>query len=91
MNGFDWDGWAARDGWDVPPETMGGGQDAVDSLCRWWRRAGGENPGVLRACGRVLAEMLRADDGLDVVLRGAVVADGRFANCGFGAVDSPGP
>ncbi|MBT2207097.1 pentapeptide repeat-containing protein [Actinomadura sp. NEAU-AAG7] len=87
MNGFDWDGWAARDGWDVPPETLGGGQDAVDSLCGWWRRAGGEDPGVLRSCGRVLAAMLRAGDGLDVVLRGAVVVDGRFAGCAFGAVD----
>lgn len=59
----------------------------MDSLCRWWRRAGGENLDVLRECGRLLAEMLRAGDGLDVVLRGAVVVDGRFADRAFGAVD----
>jgi hypothetical protein len=84
---FDWDGCAASDGGDVPPEVVGGGQDAVDSLCRWWRRVGGENLDALRECGRVLAEMLRAGDGLDVDLRGAVVVDGRFADCAFGAVD----
>ncbi|WP_165495116.1 pentapeptide repeat-containing protein [Actinomadura roseirufa] len=85
--GFDWDGWAVRDDWDVPPELVDGGQDAVDSLCRWWRRAGGENLDALRECGRVLARMLRAGDGPDVVLRGAVVVDGRFADCVFGTVD----
>jgi hypothetical protein len=84
---FDWERWAAGDGWDVPPEVVGGGQDAVDSLCRWWRRAGAENLEALRECGRVLARMLRAGGGLDVMLRGAVVADGRFAGCAFGAAD----
>ncbi|MFC4054775.1 pentapeptide repeat-containing protein [Actinomadura syzygii] len=66
---------------------MGGGQGAVDSLCQWWRQAGGEDLDALRECGRVLAELLRTEDGLEVVLRGAVVVDGRFAGCSFGAVD----
>ncbi len=35
----------------------------------------------------MLAELLHAEDGLDVDLRGAVLVDGRFAGCAFGTVD----
>ncbi|TYB49419.1 pentapeptide repeat-containing protein [Actinomadura chibensis] len=63
-----------------------GGQAAVDALCRRWR-TGGEGLDALREFGRTLAELLRAGGGLDVDLRGAVVVDGRFAECAFGAVD----